>query len=222
MLVYAHRGSSRSHPENTMEAFEAAIAEGADGIETDLRLTMDGEIVLCHDPKFHRAEISSTSFSTLRSIAASHGGNLPSLSDLLDLATGKTSLNLEIKDPAVVGHLSRHKRLIADCLFTSFHAEAWTGVRWAWPAFKVGPVLDRWGKVEMEAVERLKPDAVSLKASLWSPAALDFCGRAGADLLLWVVNDPTDALLARTAGVQGIFTDEPGKITSALGQKAKR
>jgi len=49
MLVIAHRGYHASEPENTLAAFEAAIALGVDGIETDIRLSSDGQLVLYHD-----------------------------------------------------------------------------------------------------------------------------------------------------------------------------
>lgn len=54
MKVYAHRGSSLIWPENTMVAFEKADAYGAEGIETDLRLSNDGEIILAHDDNLAR------------------------------------------------------------------------------------------------------------------------------------------------------------------------
>ncbi len=47
--IYAHRGSSSTHPENTLEAFIAAKQAGADGIELDVHLTKDGEVVVIHD-----------------------------------------------------------------------------------------------------------------------------------------------------------------------------
>ena len=49
IFVAAHRGVSASYPENTMEAFRAAIAMGVDQIETDVHVTKDGELVLVHD-----------------------------------------------------------------------------------------------------------------------------------------------------------------------------
>jgi glycerophosphoryl diester phosphodiesterase len=49
MLTIAHRGASGYAPENTCAAFERAIAMGADMIETDVQLTLDGELVLIHD-----------------------------------------------------------------------------------------------------------------------------------------------------------------------------
>lgn len=49
MLILAHRGYHAHVPENTMAAFEAAVALGVNGIETDVRQTCDGELVLIHD-----------------------------------------------------------------------------------------------------------------------------------------------------------------------------
>lgn len=51
---FAHRGFSGKYPENTMLAFEKAIAEGVDGIELDVQLTKDGEVVIIHDEKIDR------------------------------------------------------------------------------------------------------------------------------------------------------------------------
>ena len=49
IFVAAHRGFSEKYPENTMEAMEAAVELGVDQLETDIRVTKDGELVLHHD-----------------------------------------------------------------------------------------------------------------------------------------------------------------------------
>ena len=54
MLLFGHRGYSDQYPENTMLAFEKAIGNGFDGIETDVHKTKDGVLVLCHDEKINR------------------------------------------------------------------------------------------------------------------------------------------------------------------------
>ncbi|PXW57044.1 glycerophosphoryl diester phosphodiesterase [Chelatococcus asaccharovorans] len=53
-LAIAHRGYSARYPENTLEAYRAAIAAGADIVETDARLAADGVVVACHDPTLAR------------------------------------------------------------------------------------------------------------------------------------------------------------------------
>ncbi|MFT3771329.1 MAG: glycerophosphodiester phosphodiesterase family protein [Minicystis sp.] len=53
--LYAHRGAARELPENTLPAFRRALAVGATALETDVHLTRDGQVVLCHDPTGERA-----------------------------------------------------------------------------------------------------------------------------------------------------------------------
>ncbi|MHA1440739.1 MAG: glycerophosphodiester phosphodiesterase, partial [Candidatus Heimdallarchaeota archaeon] len=53
-LIFGHRGSSIREPENTMRALQAAIQEGADGVEFDVRITKDREIVIIHDAMINR------------------------------------------------------------------------------------------------------------------------------------------------------------------------
>ena len=53
-LVFGHRGGSRLAPENTVAAFDRAIAEGVDGLELDVRLSRDRDVVVCHDARLDR------------------------------------------------------------------------------------------------------------------------------------------------------------------------
>ena len=52
--IFAHRGASAYAPENTMEAFALAVKQGADGIELDVQMTKDGEVVVIHDETIDR------------------------------------------------------------------------------------------------------------------------------------------------------------------------
>jgi glycerophosphoryl diester phosphodiesterase len=53
-LVFGHRGGSRLAPENTLAAFDRGVAEGVDGLELDVRLSRDGEVISCHDASIDR------------------------------------------------------------------------------------------------------------------------------------------------------------------------
>ena len=59
MLIFGHRGSPRRHRENTLDSFRAALREGADGFETDLRFLSDRVAVLYHDDELDEQEIES-------------------------------------------------------------------------------------------------------------------------------------------------------------------
>ena len=58
-LVWAHRGASGYAPENTLPAFQKAFQMGSDGIELDVQMTKDGELVVCHDETIGRTSNGS-------------------------------------------------------------------------------------------------------------------------------------------------------------------
>ncbi|CAB1255215.1 glycerophosphodiester phosphodiesterase [Clostridium sp. MT-14] len=106
-LNIAHRGFSGMYPENTMQAFRKAVETGADGIETDLHITKDGAIVLCHDETIDRTTdgtgfIKDYTCRELMKFNAGHGERIPSLDELLDYMKDKNLLlNLELKNDIV-------------------------------------------------------------------------------------------------------------------------
>lgn len=222
MEVFAHRGSSRDHPENTRPAFEAAIAEGATGIETDLRRTRDGAIVLVHDPDLRRVagvrrRVASLDLAALQRIPVGGGAVVPTLEELWGLAARRVRLNLEVKDPQVIPALASFLRgRRGDVLVTSAHFEVLDDLAAALPGLAVGPVLSRFGPRTRARVERGAYAAVSLADDACRDAVLDFCREAHLDLLVWVVNDPHRAAALARRGVAGIFTDCPGPVVRSL------
>ncbi|HXO22360.1 MAG TPA: glycerophosphodiester phosphodiesterase [Thermoanaerobaculia bacterium] len=100
MLVLAHRGDYADCPENTLEAFERAAARGADGIETDVRLSRDGLPVLFHDRR--APDGREVAALTAAELAAAAGYPVPSLDQALTLFPDLL-WNLEVKTPAAAG-----------------------------------------------------------------------------------------------------------------------
>ncbi|MET8832547.1 glycerophosphodiester phosphodiesterase family protein [Micromonospora sp. NPDC004540] len=119
--TYAHRGSSGMAPENTAAAFELAIAEGADYVETDVQLSADGELVIIHDVTLARTtdarlafadrapwNVQAFTLAELKKLDAGGwyegeftGQHILTFDELLDLLGGRVGLNLELKSPAV-------------------------------------------------------------------------------------------------------------------------
>nr|WP_054637803.1 glycerophosphodiester phosphodiesterase family protein [Thalassobacillus sp. C254] len=108
--IFAHRGASITHPENTMTAFQAAVDAGAEGIELDVQLTKDEEVVVIHDNTVNRTtdgfgavheltakEISKLDAGSWRD-ASFRGEKVPLLKDVLEWLTDKDILiNIELK-----------------------------------------------------------------------------------------------------------------------------
>ncbi len=105
MKIYAHRGSSKQHPELTLAAYKAAIDEGADGFECDVRLTKDNQLVLWHDSDMERiagnsARIADSTFGEIKELYP----QAMRLDELLILARdNKKELAIETKHPVPTG-----------------------------------------------------------------------------------------------------------------------
>lgn len=105
--VVAHRGASSTHPENTLASFEAALAAGADIVELDVRLTIDGIAVVLHDADVGRTTrgvgfVHEMTLEEVRRLDASGGRGppapIPTLSEVLELVSGRGGVDLEIKN----------------------------------------------------------------------------------------------------------------------------
>jgi glycerophosphoryl diester phosphodiesterase len=97
ILNIAHRGFHRHLPDNTLEAFEAAINLGVDGIEFDINETSDNEFVIFHDDKIHGVEIGKMSLSGVSRIKLLDEFKIPTLEQGIDLCRGKVKLLVELK-----------------------------------------------------------------------------------------------------------------------------
>lgn len=110
-LVLAHRGANKVAPQNTIPAFMKALEFNADGIETDVHLCKDGEIVVCHNytvdetsngkgliDELTLAQLKAMDFGSYFNKDFS-GVSLPTLSELLDVVRKMKLINIEIKPP---------------------------------------------------------------------------------------------------------------------------
>ena len=109
IYVAAHRGFCEKYPENTMEAFRAALELGVDQIETDVRITKDGELVLIHDDRVDRTtngkgKVEDMTLAELRELDAGikkdacfQGAKIPLLTELLDLVKDHPTITLDLE-----------------------------------------------------------------------------------------------------------------------------
>ena len=155
MWVTCHRGDSYNHKENTLPAFAAALASGADMMETDVRLSADGVLVLMHDEAVDRTTdgtglVKEMTFAQLRALNAGEKlepAVIPTLEELLELlAPTGMLLNLEVKEYWYEGNEARCHACIDACaalvekygmadrmVFNSFDAHVLEYVEEKWP-----------------------------------------------------------------------------------------
>ena len=102
IYVAAHRGWCSKYPENTMSAFKAALDIGVDQIETDVRITKDGHLVLIHDNTVDRTTngkgfVHDMTLSELRELDAGNGEKIPTLEELMELVKDHPTITLDIE-----------------------------------------------------------------------------------------------------------------------------
>ena len=163
MRIWAHRGCSQMYPENTLLAFEkAAELQGLTGIELDIQLTRDGQMVVIHDERVDRTtdggglvcEHTLEQLKKLR-IDAPDGGarRIPTMEEVLDLLAprlaGGLQLNIELKN-SLIPYDGMEEKIVAlvhargvqkRVVYSSFYARSLEKIRALDPAAEIG-VLD--------------------------------------------------------------------------------
>ena len=235
-LNIAHRGASAYAPENTMAAFDKAVELGADALELDLHLSRYGELVVIHDDTLDRTTdgrgpVHERSLKDLKRLDAGRwfgldfvGQRIPTLAEVLDRFARKVPLALEVKggstffpgiEEKVVSVLRRHSA-IEHSAVASFDHYALRRVKEVEPALRTAALLV--GRpVSISAIASpAKADAMALEASLVTRTEVEACRAAGLQLVVWVVNEPAQMRYFIDLGVDGIITDRPDLLRTAL------
>jgi glycerophosphoryl diester phosphodiesterase len=106
ILVAAHRGAHNHAPENSLAAFQEAINLGADIIETDVRQTSDGELVVMHDDQVDRTtngrgKLADKTLAEIKQLSLNNDHGVPTLAETLELVRGRIFLDLDVKSASV-------------------------------------------------------------------------------------------------------------------------
>jgi glycerophosphoryl diester phosphodiesterase len=225
MKIYAHRGAHIGLTEMSLPAYRAAITQGADGFECDVRLTADQELICWHDADTLRItgkklKIANTRFDDLKF------ADPVKLEDLLRLAIdNKKDLAIETKHPVATGGLVEKK--VLELLFQYESEIDKSGIEILLISFS-------W-----RAMQRCKETSINtgflfMKKFLASVAMTPFVGpsiklirehpelvaemhRDGKSVFVWTVNSDEDVQLCSRLGVDIIASDNPARARSLLG-----
>lgn len=215
VAVIAHRGASEAERENTIAAFERARAFGADAVELDVRRTVDGVLVVHHDPRLADGRVVATT------AVADLPAHVPTLAAALDACAGMW-VNVEIKnDPAEPDFDGSES--IADETIAHLTARG-EDRRWLISCFRM-ETIDRCralGTTIRTAwlCEAVPDDAVALlrarghsalhpKDRLLDAATVAACRAAGLQVNVWTCDDPLRMTELAEWGVDGICTNVP-------------
>ncbi|WP_342527953.1 glycerophosphodiester phosphodiesterase [Chryseomicrobium sp. FSL W7-1435] len=233
MKIFAHRGCSGAYPENTLAAFRAASELPIEGIELDVHLTKDGELVVIHDELVDRTTdgtgfVKDMTIDQLRLLDAGswkgsrfEGERIPFLSEVLELFTETQHiLNIELKSdifpyPGMadkVMALVQFMELEERAILSSFDHEVVRYLSSEYPHIQTGCLTM---EVMVDFPDYLKKLSASAAHVLF-PTALRQMGQelkaAGIPIRAFTVNDESYADLLAQAGVEAIFTDYPERF----------
>jgi glycerophosphoryl diester phosphodiesterase len=211
-LLLGHRGARAvtSVLENTTASFDLALAQGCDGFEFDVRLTADGQAVICHDATARGLEIARSSAQQV---------SLPLLAEVLTRYQSTAFLDIELKVPGlevIATDLLRKILPARGFVVSSFLPEVLQTVQHLDATIPLGLICEtraqfsRWIHLPVEYViphhKLLRQDLVfEIKA-------------AGKKVLVWTVNAAADMKRFSSWGVDGIVSDNPKRLALTLGR----
>jgi glycerophosphoryl diester phosphodiesterase len=211
------------HPELTMAAYKAAIDDGADGFECDVRITKDKQLVLWHDADMQRVAGSSARIadSTLSEIKHNYP-EVITLEDLLILARdNKKELAIETKHPVPTGseverkvlELLTQEKSVADIHIMSFSWLALEKIRMFSPQQSTVALLrDRFNY----AMRRFT-SAGSIGPGISTLRSNPHLAKDPRNLFVWTVDDADDMRFCANNGVDVLITNNPSNARSVLG-----
>ena len=244
LRLYGHRGASAHLPENTLPAFEKALADGANALEIDIHRTSDGHFVVAHDPGGERLagvneEICALCLDHVKrwDVSTTDARDLdhhcvPTLEEVLE-AFPDTPLSIDHKPndpvsvPALLELIARHGAEDRVTL-ASFSVDVVNRIR------QLGyPGRTALTKSEI-AWLRFLPTALARRMVVGNAAQipthsgpirldtrhfLEKCRALGIRADYWVVNDPDEAKALLDAGATGIITDDPALIAPVFRER---
>lgn len=216
--IMAHRGDIQSGVENTMEAFEGAIAAGADYIELDVLQTKDGQIAVIHDTNLKRltgtnVNVYNLTMDELKQLTLKQNGftgHIPSLEEVLVSLKGRIKLNIELKThghefeyvKAFLELIDKH-HAAQDIIVQSIDYSLVRKVKAQRPDLSVGYVI----YATFTKLDQFQADFFVIEEALVNARRITTAKITNKPLYVWTVNSAEAIEHFYTLGVDGVITD---------------
>ena len=232
VTITAHRGASKKAPENSLSAFEIAIADGADVVELDVRQTKDGVVVVMHDENIKRVtgankKIGDLTYEELLqyNLDADHGDEfpdekIPTLREAIELIDGRVDMNIELKPAKTdinleecVAELVAEYDLYDSCVVTSQTYDSIRKIKQYDEKIKTVYVMS----VAMGQFFDLEyADAFSIKYIYVNGEVVKRVHDAGKDIYVWTIDDERNLERMMLLNVDSIITNRPDRLKKGM------
>ena len=238
-LIIAHRGDSANAPENTLAAFRLAYENGADGIELDVMLSADQQLVVIHDDTLDRTsnghgKVGEMPLTALRELDAGawfspkfKGEPIPLLDEVFTELGGKFLINVELKNyktpkdqlPELVVALVKKHALSDSVLLSSFNARNLLRAKSLAPEIRTGLLtLPGWLGLPMRGFlgRRYGADDLNPYYRDVSAKMVQTRHQMGQKVNVWTVDAPNDLRRMQSFGVDMIICNDPAHARQIL------
>ncbi len=234
---FAHRGFSGNYPENTMLAFRKALEAGCEGIEFDVHLTKDGEIVIIHDEAIDRtsgqhglvkdmtyAELCRVDFS-YRYAGLVPFQRIPTLREYFELVKDwDICSNIELKTgvyeyPGIeqaVYNLIQEYHMEDKVIISSFNHHSVMRMKAIDPAIPCGFLSETWILDVGSYIESHQVEAYHPQFHMLTDAETADLKAHGREINTWTVNTPEDIREMIRLQVDGIISNFPDRVNQEL------
>lgn len=224
MLTIGHRGARGHAAENTLESFQKAILMHVGGIELDVHLSADGEIIVIHDETLDRTtdgtgKISAMTLLQLRKITIDGRHIIPTLSEVVDMIPENLVINIELKAAecakpvvALIGGYIARGRKYSQFLVSSFDWTALQHVRELDRNIPLGVLTATDLHLAIGFAEFIQAESIHPHFHLLDAQNTAAMRQQGFKVLTWTVNEPEDIALIKSFKPDGIITDFPDSI----------
>jgi glycerophosphoryl diester phosphodiesterase len=223
VVAIAHRGEPVGHRENTLSAFAAAVDDGADMVELDLRRTREGEIVVLHDQTLERlwGVAASVGDLDLADVTALGAGDLriPTLRAVLEAVPLPLMVDFTRRE-VVAGGLRavRAAGALDRCLFVTGNVEALRGLRALSPEARLGLTWVEDAQPPLALLAELAAECWNPMFGLVTPEGVAAVHDAGRRVSTWTVDSPEDMTRVLGAGVDAGVSNRIVALLAHLGR----
>lgn len=240
--IIAHRGASAYFPENTLPAFQGAIAMQADMVEFDVQLTSDGEVVVFHDEKISRCtngggRIADYTLTQLKRLDAGNwfsqefaGEKIPTLAEVLNLCKEKIAVNIEIKTEAVTDasaggieekclQIVHQTGMQNHLVFSSFDPRALRHLKEIHPSTAIAVLFEKkhqGSKLPSQILGSLGAEAFNCSLRQLNKKRLADLKSNSIPFNVYTINDEKSMKSLLELGANGLFTNAPDILNRVL------
>lgn len=219
MQIIGHRGLPALAPENTFASFDLALANGAEGLETDIQQTADGTLILMHDDYVDRTTngegaICDLTWEALHKLDAGSwfdhsfaGEKIPSLEQFLKRYGNKTFLDLEIKEADLedeVLEMAMKYVSMSNIIFTSFDIQTVIDIKKKETKARVGYLADRFSRKDLNLLPQAGIQAFCPDMNLVTASLVNHCHELGLSVITYYPPNGISAALQQKIAAQGV------------------